>query len=69
MKPRYRVVVIESEKGWGQKVDEVRDFKTLEEAEAFRKIIHSANTADAAPDIYWRAEEPRLVDLDAKGAK
>lgn len=64
MRAVYRVVVIESEAGWGQRVDEIRDFKTKAEADAFVKATNSANTASHAPDIYWRADEPRLVDLN-----
>lgn len=40
---KFKVVVIESERGWGQKVDEVRTFDTYEEASAFRDKINSHN--------------------------
>lgn len=30
-----KVFIIESERGWGQKIDEVKEFPTYEEAEEF----------------------------------
>jgi len=55
---KYRVDVIESERGWGQKIDDRTYFDTFEEAKAYQKKVNSANTAETAPDIYWRAEDP-----------
>jgi hypothetical protein len=55
---KFKVQVIESERGWGQKVDEVRTFATYEEAAKFRDSINSQNTLSEVPDIYWRASDP-----------
>lgn len=55
---RYRVDVIESERGWGQKIDDQVYFDTLEEAKAYQKEVNSKNNLDYVPDIYWRAENP-----------
>lgn len=61
----WRVVVIESERGWGQKVDEYRRFATEEEAKAFQREFNSKlppRTADGrAPDWYMQAENPSYV--------
>lgn len=62
----YRVTIIESERGWGQRVDEERDFKSKAEADAFVKE-HNAKSIKPGPvpDVYWKACPPVLVDLDA----
>lgn len=54
-----KVIIIESESGWGQKIDEVKEFKTLKEAEDFVKKHNSVNNKDKIPGIYWRAEIDR----------
>ena len=51
-----KVVIIESERGWGQRVDEVKYIDTREEAEKFAKDFNSQNTAATAPDWYMVAE-------------
>lgn len=58
---KFRVTVIESERGWGQKVDEVKTFDTYEDAAAFRDRINGRNTSPIAPDIYWQASDPAEV--------
>lgn len=55
---KFRVTVIESERGWGQKVDEVREFDTYNKAANFRDKINAQNTSPTAPDIYWQASDP-----------
>jgi hypothetical protein len=52
---KFIVDVIESERGWGQRLDETRTFDTYEEAARFRDSINSQNTAPEVPDIYLRA--------------
>lgn len=54
-----KVNIIESELGWGQKIDEVKEFDTLELAEAFVTEFNSRNTEDTVPDWYMRAEMVR----------
>lgn len=55
---KFKVTVIESERGWGQKVDEVRTFDTYDEAAEFRDRINGKNTSPTAPEIYWQAGDP-----------
>ena len=57
-KRKFLVTVIESERGWGQKVDEVREFDTYGKAAKFRDSINRQNTTTTAPDVYWRAGDP-----------
>lgn len=52
----HKVTVIESERGWGSKVDEVKYFETREEAQEYVRIFNSKNTAPVAPDWYMYAE-------------
>ena len=51
-----KVFIIESERGWGQKVDEVKEFETLKEAEEFCEDYNSYNNKDNVPDWYMYAE-------------
>lgn len=56
MTTKYRVHVLESERGWGQ--DRwTEDYDTLEEAKARIKSINRKNTSIRAPDWYMQAEE------------
>jgi hypothetical protein len=50
-----KVVVIESERGWGQRIDSERWFDSREAAEAFCKDYNKDNTAPVAPDWYMVA--------------
>ena len=53
----HKVFIIESEAGWGQRVDEIMEFDTKEEAEKYVKDYNGRyNTADSAPSWYMRAE-------------
>jgi len=61
MSKKFKVYVIESERGWGQRIDETRFFDTKEEAVEFVKDFNSHNTDDVVPDWYMRAE---LVELN-----
>ena len=56
MEVKVKVNIIESERGWGQRVDEVKEFDTLEEAEAFCTRFNAGNTANVTPDWYMRAD-------------
>lgn len=55
-KPLFKVEIIESESGWGQKVDEVW-FKTEALADKFIAKYNAENNKDKVPEIYWRAEK------------
>ncbi len=48
-----KVYMIESERGWGQKIDEVKSFPTLEEAQKFANEYNEKyNPPGPAPDWY-----------------
>lgn len=61
----YKVVIIESERGWGQKVDSVEYFRKKENADAFVQNYNKDNTADVAPDWYMVAMSPTVVEIPA----
>ena len=46
----WKVQIIESERGWGQRVDEVKTFETYEEAKEFQMDFNKENDKDHAPD-------------------
>ena len=55
-----KVNIIESERGWGQRVDEVKEFDSLELAEAYvTEFNFRNNMEDTVPDWYMRAEVVR----------
>lgn len=49
------VQIIESERGWGQKVDSEREFNSREEAEEFCVAFNKDNTEEKTPDWYMVA--------------
>jgi len=55
---KWRVLVIESERGWGQRVDEVKTFKTKAKANKFVKDFNARNNKTTVPDWYMYAEQP-----------
>lgn len=52
----FKVALIEFERGWGSKIDEVREFSTREERDAFIVEFNSQNDKDIVPDWYMIAE-------------
>jgi hypothetical protein len=54
----WTVTIIESERGWGQRVDEVKEFDKFEDAQAFVDEFNSHNTSLTVPDWYMVAHEP-----------
>lgn len=63
---QYRVNIIESEAGWGQRIDETRYFDTLAEATKFVKRYNSHNNKKEVPAWYMYAEKPVLVQRQVK---
>lgn len=53
---KYRVQLMESERGWGQDYWH-EDYDTLEEAKERIRSVNAKNTSLAAPDWYMQAEE------------
>ena len=52
----YRVDIIESERGWGRKIDETKYFDNEQEARDFCDKYNSKNPPGPAPDWYMQAE-------------
>lgn len=53
---RYRVDFIESERGWGQKIDDIKYFDTAQEAQKFVKDYNDKhNPPGPVPDWYYMA--------------
>jgi hypothetical protein len=62
-RPRWRVDMLESERGWGQKVDESFYFKTKEEADKYVKDYNEKhNNKSEVPDWYIKALTPMFED-------
>ena len=55
---KWTVTIIESERGWGQRVDEVKTFKTKAEADVFVEEFNSHNNKATIPYWYMYAEQP-----------
>lgn len=59
---KFLVNIIESEAGWGQKVDEQMFFESADEAHRFVDDFNSENNKDTVPDWYMYAEDPVRVE-------
>ncbi len=58
----WKVTIIESEAGWGQRVDGVNYFRTKELADTFvEKHNKNLGTEKVTPGIYWKAETPKCL--------
>lgn len=53
---KYRVYLMESERGWGQE-RWTEDYDTYEEALQRIQSVNDKNTSSVAPDWYMQAEE------------
>lgn len=58
---KYRVKMMESERGWGQDYWN-EDFDTREEAEARVKSVNAKNKSPVAPDYYIQALGIELIE-------
>lgn len=67
----WKVIIIESERGWGQKVDEIKTFATYEEAKKFQVKFNEANNENLVPDWYMVADNPVFdsTEIDKKIAQ
>lgn len=64
------VDVIESERGWGSKVDDQMICLSVEDAYAFTEEFNARNDKDVVPDWYMRAEgKPRPTSITEKQYK
>lgn len=64
----WKVTIIESERGWGQRVDEVKSFTTYEEAKKFQIDFNAENNKNYVPDWYMAARDPVFdsTEIDKK---
>lgn len=60
-KAKFKVPVIESERGWGQKVDYYAYFETIQSANQFIKEYNSQNNLPYVPDWYMYAGEAQPI--------
>lgn len=60
---KYRVFLMESESGWGQRVDETKYFDELTDAEEYVKDFNSRNTAKVTPSWYMYATAPEMIQV------
>jgi hypothetical protein len=58
----WKLYIMESERGWGQRVDEILKFDTYEEADKYKKEFNSKNNLPEVPDWYMYADGPVKVD-------
>jgi hypothetical protein len=54
----WKVFIIESERGWGQKVEDTEEFDTYEEAVKFQLEYNAENNLSYVPDWYMYASTP-----------
>jgi len=62
----WRVDIIESERGWGSKVDESKYFETEDEGKTFVKEYNEKynpplKRGESVPDWYMYADGPSLI--------
>jgi hypothetical protein len=57
------VNIIESERGWGQKIDETKEFFDYDSAIKFVREFNARNTNKTVPDWYMYAESPIEQDI------
>ena len=62
MNKNFAVEIIESEAGWGQRLDETKYFETYEEAEKFMKEYNKENNLPVTPRWYMYASKPFRVE-------
>ena len=56
---KIKVLIIESESGWGQRVDEVKEFDTEKEADEYIAKFNERNNKKTVPDWYMFARVVR----------
>lgn len=54
----YQVFIVEYERGWGSRVDEVKEFNNEQEANDFVKKFNAKNNLPQVPDWYMVAKGP-----------
>lgn len=59
---KFKVTVIESERGWGQRVGDVVIFDSADKAWEFVEKYNKDNDLDDVPDWYMKALDPVRVE-------
>jgi len=60
----YKIAIIESEKGWGRKIDDYMVCLSSEDCIVFKNEFNSENTQENAPDWYMQVEgNPSMIEL------
>lgn len=60
-----KVAVIESEAGWGSKIDDWMICQSVEDAKKFETEFNSENNKPSTPSWYMRADGPPIpIDLN-----
>lgn len=67
MEKRYRLKMMESERGWGQKHWSGQSFLTMEEAKKEKDRINAENTDPITPDYYIKCDGIEEVWYDGDG--
>lgn len=52
---KFKISIWEYERGWGSRLDDVKEFDTAEEADAFIINFNSKNNEEEIPDWYMVA--------------
>lgn len=63
---KFKVNVWEYERGWGSKIDDVREFDTYELATDFIDKFNSSNTELVVPDWYMVAKPDNFIIKDVQ---
>lgn len=58
---KFKVDIIESERGWGQKLDQTVLFETEEDAMSFINKYNADNNKDTVPDWYMYATPNNFI--------
>lgn len=64
----WKVTIIESERGWGQRIDDVMEFKNYEDAKKYQIKFNADNNKNYVPDWYMVAHDPVFdsTEIDKK---
>lgn len=62
-----KIAVVESERGWGRKVDDWMVCLSVEDANLYKKEFNAENVEERTPDWYMQVEgEPQPIDLTSR---
>lgn len=61
MATKWGVTIMEYERGWGSRVDEIKEFINYDEALNFQRNFNADNDKDEVPDWYMVAHDPHPI--------